>query len=50
MKLKLKKTNELFKFDYSFIPGGEISELYEDEELKDNDDEEIPGYDLSDLT
>lgn len=49
-KLKLKKTDELFEFDYSFIPGGEISELYEDEELKDNDDEEIPGYDLSDLT
>ncbi|MHA2502859.1 MAG: PAC2 family protein [Candidatus Kariarchaeaceae archaeon] len=43
----------LAEFDYNFIPGGHLANVFEDDEEEaqdiDDDDDDMPGYDLSDL-
>jgi len=50
--IKLPEPTTLKRFNYSFIPGGQIgSEFATDDGSSDDldDDDDIPGYDLSDL-
>ena len=53
--MTISQKNHLQRFDYSFIPGGQIPGMFnalnnDDTSLDEDDDEDdIPGYDLSDL-
>jgi len=49
--IDLPSASHLERFEYSFIPGGQLTTEFEaaDEDSDIDDDDDVPGYDLSDL-